>query len=155
MNQSDRMREAVAWHAVLSRDDADWDAFTAWREADPANQQAYDTGALGDARGDDHRETLIDLLTAPAPAPWWRRRVALSGVLGGAVAASLTALLVVPAMRGPETQQWQTKAGESRTIAFADGARATLAPDTKLAATGANLKLDGTAFFDIRHDPAR
>src|SRR3569832_1930383 len=106
MNQSDRMREAVAWHAVLSRDDADWDAFTAWLEADPANQQAYDTVALGDALVDDHRETLIDLLTAPAPAPWWRRRVALSGVQGGADADTLTALLDEQDMRETEAQLW-------------------------------------------------
>lgn len=156
MNQGDQMREAVAWHAMLARDDVDWDGFTAWLEADPAHQAAYDTVALGDALFEEHRETLAGLLTAPAPTPWWRRRAALSGVFGGAVAASLTALFViVPLTRGPETQRWQTKAGESRTIAFADGARATLAPDTKLAATGGRLKLDGTAFFDIRHDPAR
>ena len=154
------MREAVAWHALLSRDDdrdgaVDWDGFTAWLEADPANSHAYDTVALGDALVDEHRDTLIGLLAAPAPAPWWRRRGVLSGALGGAIAASLTALLVVPAVRGPETQTWQTKAGESRTIAFADGAEATLAPGTKLAATGGRLTLDGTAFFAIRHDPAR
>jgi transmembrane sensor len=163
MNQGDQMREAVAWHALLSRDadddgaaeGADWDGFTAWLEADPANQQAYDMVALGDALVDEHRDTLIGLLAAPAPAPWWRRRGIVSGALGGAIAASLTALLVVPALRGPETRTWQTKAGESRTIAFADGAEATLAPGTKLAATGGTLTLDGTAFFAIRHDPSR
>ena len=155
MNQGDQMREAVAWHALLSRADADWDGFTAWLEADPANSRAYDTVALGDALVDEHRDTLSGLLAAPALAPWWRRRGVLSGALGGAIAASLTALLVVPAVRGPATQSWQTKAGESRTIAFADGAEATLAPGTKLAATGGMLTLDGTAFFAIRHDPSR
>ncbi len=155
MNQDDQMREAVAWHAALAHDDADWDGFTAWLEADPANHAAYDAVALGDALVDEHRDTLIDLLAAPAPAPWWRRRTMLSGALGGAIAASLTALLVVPAVRGPETRHWQTGAGESRTIAFADGAEATLAPGTKLAATGGRLTLEGTAFFAIRHDPSR
>lgn len=157
MNQDDQMREAVAWHALLSRVDVDWDGFTAWLEADPANQAAYDSVALGDALVDEHRNTLIDLLAAPAaaPAPWWRRRGLLSGALGGAIAASLTALLVVPALHGPETRHWTTGAGESRTIAFADGAEATLAPGTQLAATGGRLTLDGTAFFAIRHDPSR
>jgi len=163
MNQGDQMREAVAWHALLCRDadvdgsadGADWDGFTAWLEADPANQSAYDTVALADALVDEHRDTLIGLLAAPAPAPWWRRRAMLSGALGGAIAASLTALLVVPSLRGPETQVWQTRAGESRTVAFADGAEATLAPGTRLAATGGKLTLDGTAFFAIRHDPSR
>jgi len=155
MNQSDQMQEAVAWHAALAHDDADWDGFTAWLEADPANQAAYDIVALSDALADEHRETLVGLLAAPAPKPWWRRRGLVSGALGGAIAASLTALLVVPAVRGPETQRWQTKVGESRTIAFADGAQATLAPGTKLAATGGQLTLEGTAFFAIRHDPSR
>lgn len=150
------MREAVAWHAALAHDDADWDAFTVWLEADPANRQAYDSVALGDALVDEHHDLLSGLIAAPASAPWWRRRGAVSGVLGGAVAASLTALFViVPLTRGPETQHWQTSAGERRTIAFADGARATLAPDTRLAATGGRLTLDGAAYFDIRHDPAR
>jgi transmembrane sensor len=163
MNQGDQMREAVAWHASLSRDanedgsadGADWDGFTAWLEADPGHRQAYDAVALGDALVDEHRDAVNRLLAAPATAPWWRKRGIVSGALGGAIAASLTALLVVPAWRGPETQRWQTRAGESRTIAFADGAQATLAPGTKLAATGGKLTLDGTAFFAIRHDPSR
>ena len=33
------MREAVAWHAALSHDGADWDGFTARLEADPENQR--------------------------------------------------------------------------------------------------------------------
>ena len=164
MNQGDQMREAVAWHAALahdadlggSADAADWDGFTAWLEADPAHRQAYDTVALGDALVDEHHDVLAGLLAAPTPAPWWRRRGAVSGMLGGAVAASLTALfVVVPLTRGPETQHWQTGPTERRTIAFADGAQATLAPNSKLAATGDRLSLDGTAYFAIRHDPSR
>jgi transmembrane sensor len=161
MNQDDQMREAVAWHAALAHgadlDDsaggADWDGFTAWLEADPANQRAYDAVALADALVDEHHDVLVGLLTAPAPA-WWRRRGFATGAAGGAIAASLLALFV--AMPGaPTAHRWQTGPGERRTIAFADGAQATLAPDTELAATGGRLTLDGTAFFAIRHDPSR
>ncbi len=151
------MREAVAWHAMLSRDDADWDGFTAWLEADPANARAYDSIALADALVDEHRDTLTDVLDAPAPTPWWRRRGIAAGALGGAIAATLAAVMVaVPATQSPvAAKTWQTGAGERRTIAFADGAEATLAPATRLAAQGGHLTLDGTAFFSIRHDPSR
>ncbi|WP_332801881.1 FecR family protein [Sphingomonas sp. RT2P30] len=157
MNEGDQMREAVAWHAMLSRDDADWDRFTAWLEADPANARAYDTVALADALVDEHRDTLTGLLEAPAPTPWWRRRGIAAGALGGAIAATLAAVMVaVPATQSPvAASTWQTGAGERRTIAFADGAEATLAPATRLAAQGGQLTLDGTAFFSIRHDPSR
>ncbi|CAN5532102.1 hypothetical protein BH10PSE14_BH10PSE14_19860 [soil metagenome] len=151
------MREAVAWHAMLSRDDADWDGFTAWLEADAANRDAYDTVALGDALVDQHRDTLIGLLDTPAPTPWWRRPRFAAGALGGAIAATLAAVMVViPATQAPvAATTWQTGAGERRTIAFADGAEATLAPATRLSSQGGRLTLDGTAFFSIRHDPSR
>ncbi|MFA5965965.1 MAG: FecR domain-containing protein [Sphingomonas sp.] len=156
MNEGDQMREAVAWHALLSRDDADWDGFTAWLEADAANRAAYDAVALGDALVDEHRDTLIGLLDPPAPAPWWRRPRIAAGALGGAIAATLAAVMVIPAMQAPvAATSWQTGAGERRTVAFADGAEATLAPATRLASQGGKLTLDGTAYFSIRHDPAR
>lgn len=157
MNEGDQMREAVAWHVLLSRDDADWDGFTAWLEADAANRDAYDMVALGDAMVDAHRDVLIGLLDAPAPAPWWRRPRFAAGALGGAIAATLAAVMVVvPAIQAPvAATSWQTGAGERRTVAFADGAEATLAPSTRLSSQGGRLTLDGTAFFTIRHDPAR
>ncbi len=158
------MREAVAWHAALTHDadqngaadGADWDGFTAWLEAHPAHQTAYDTVALVDALVDEHHDTLSGLLAAPpAPQPWWRKRGVVGSALGGAIAASLTALLVVPALHGPAATTWQTGAGERRTVAFADGGQAALAPATRLVAQGGRLTLDGTAFFTIRHDPSR
>lgn len=155
MNQDDQMREAVAWHAALAHDDADWDGFTAWLEAHPAHQTAYDTVALGDALVDEHHDALSGLLDTPAPQPWWRKRGVIGGALGGAIAASLTALLVVPALQGPAATTWQTGAGERRTIIFADGGQAALAPATRLVAQGGKVTLDGTAFFTLRHDPSR
>jgi transmembrane sensor len=145
MNEGDQMREAVAWHAMLSRDDADWDGFTTWLEGDAANRNAYDTVAL------------IGLLDTPAPTQWWRRPRFAAGALGGAIAATLAAVMVaIPATQAPVgATTWQTGAGERRTIAFADGAEATLAPATRLSAQGGTLTLDGTAFFTIRHDPSR
>src|SRR3569623_224083 len=110
MNQDDQMREAVAWHAALAHgadlaDGADWDGFTAWLEADPANREAYDSVALADALVDERHDTLAGLLAAPAPAQWWRRRGFAAGAVGGAVAASLLAFLVaVPG--APTTQRW-------------------------------------------------
>src|SRR3569623_3444539 len=115
MNQDDQMREAGAGHAALAQgadlaDGADWDGFTAWLEADPANREAYDSVALADALVDEHHDTLAGLLAAPAPAQWWRRRGIAAGAVGGAVAASQQAILVaVPG--APATQRCQTGPG--------------------------------------------
>ncbi len=157
MSRGDQMQEAVAWHAALAHDDADWDGFTAWLEADAGHQRAYDSVALGHALIDEHHEILTGLLAAPAPAPWWRRLVIATGALGGALAASLAALFViVPAVQAPvATAAWQTGAGERRTIAFADGAEAALAPASRLAAQDGKLTLSGTAYFTVKHDPSR
>ena len=40
--------QAWHWHIALSGEDADWDGFTAWLEANPAHRSAYNEVALLD-----------------------------------------------------------------------------------------------------------
>lgn len=157
MNDTQKIIEqAAAWHIASAHDDMDWDGFTAWLEADARHRLHYDELALGDAVLEEHLpalraaqdETVSD--TAPAPQRHWRVWA------GGALAASLAAMIAVPALlRDPVTVY--TTAAASRTIALADGSRIDLAPRSSLSIdrNGTQIKLDGGAWFAIRHDPAR
>lgn len=152
--QSDIVEEAVAWHLASQHDDMDWDAFTSWLEADPAHMQAYDQIGLTHA-------ALGDM---PAPIPFqaandeparaysgWRKWA------GTAVAASLLVLVGVPLMRGDPATVYRSQA-ESMTITLDDGSSIVLAPASQLTIDGENqeqIALNGGAYFDIRHDPAR
>jgi transmembrane sensor len=152
--------EAIRWHDALGRDDADWDGFTAWLEADPRHRTAFDAVALVDARLTAHHDTLAAILPAEMPAEaapvpssrrwWW------GGGAGAALAAvAAAALLLVPGAP-PPVQTYATGPGQTRAIALADGSRITLAAASRLTvASGDHMRLDGAALFDIPHRPAR
>ena len=145
--------QAVAWHLASGQDAMDWAGFTAWLEADPRHRTAYDDIALTDAALDDHRATLA-VLRKDSGQPG-RRRWALW--LGGALAASLAALLIIPKMASPEARTF-TSAGTARTVALLDGSAVILGPLSQLSVSGRDRKqlaLRGGAYFAIRHDPAR
>ncbi|MXO58392.1 hypothetical protein GRI89_02375 [Altererythrobacter salegens] len=77
--------------------------------------------------------------------------------MGGAVAASLIALLVVPQITQSDPVTY-TANETSRTVALADGSSIVVAPGSTLTVAGRKqdqLALEGGAFFEIRHDPAR
>ncbi len=161
---SDDIYEAAAlWHQAQGRDDMDWEAFAAWLDADPCHRDAYDDIALLDSEIDRSRDAVIALLpandTGPA-TPMERNGRPFYLVIGG-IAAVLLAVLMVGLWRdrapsGPATTSYVADAGQSRTIAAAKGAVAVLAAGSRLDVTpGKPLKLDGTAWFDVRHDPAR
>ena len=156
MQPDDRLaEEAVAW-AVRTGDPgfADWDAFTAWLEQSPDHAAAYDrvTAAVSDAA-----EGLATLPAAgnddPAPHARISRRW-----FGGAIAASLAALLVFGVWRGEGTYVEQTAPGETRMIALEDGSRIDLAGGSKIELDRDDprfARLDhGRALFTIRHDEA-
>lgn len=165
--------EAWRWHQALERDDADWDGFTLWLEADPQHRAAYDAVATIDdalTRQKDRLDLILppDPASAPvasglpaavaeAAAPRPRRR----GLwLGGAVAAVLALVVAVPVLRpgaAPESD-YRTGSGETRAVDLADGSRITLGPSSRLTLSGSGpltVRLEGGAWFDIRHDPAR
>lgn len=155
--------EAWQWHSALQRDDADWDGFTQWLEADPAHRAAYDAVALLDdalTRGSAQLAAVLpaDRAEARAAPPHPLRR--WGGWFGGAVAAALALVVAVPQLMpgAPATEEFATGAGETRPIRLADGSRITLGPSSRLSLTrGATtaIRLTGGAWFDIRHDPAR
>lgn len=146
--------QAARWHLASAADGMDWDGFTRWLEADPRNREAYDLIALTDAALDDHRSAFT-VLADDAPAqrnsakwPLWS---------GGALAASLALLLLVPQFTGPEPQSFASGAAPLQ-IVLQDGSKVLLGPQSRLTVAGRHgeqLALQGGAFFAIRHNPAR
>ena len=101
MNGADEtiFEQAAHWHLAIADDRMDWDSFTRWLEADPRNREAYDRIAFTDAALDEHRSALSALcdetpLRRNSPKwPLW---------FGGALAASLAILLIVPQFIAPQ-----------------------------------------------------
>lgn len=151
--------QAVGWLDALKRDDADWDGFTLWLEADPAHRDAYDSAALIDARIGAHRDTLAAVLPAEEEVRTRssRKWLAWGGGLGTAAAAAVAGLMLLPVTPAVADQVYRTKAGESRLVALADGSRIDLASASTLTvkAGGARLALAGTASFAVPHRPDR
>lgn len=165
------MREAIAWHIRLRDMAADeWDAFAAWLEADPAHGEAYDAVSMADAAAaaelmPDAQAARAanddDAMAVPArgPGAGWRRRMAISGGVGTAVAAALTLALLLPGKQ-PAGAPFDIVAGTAprRDVALEPGTRVDLTPATRLVIDRADprhARLDhGTAVFTVRHDPA-
>jgi transmembrane sensor len=138
---------------------ADWDGFSAWLEADPAHNIAYEA-ALDALEGAD---ALFDVPPAPAWQPAatpahreprrWRAPALAAGVAILAVGGGWLAL-----DRG-SMQEYATGPGQRRAIELADGSRIVLNGDTRLAMDSANPRAvtmaDGEALFQIRHDAQR
>ncbi len=156
MNGADEtiIEQAARWHLASAGDDMDWDAFTHWLGADPLHRAAYGRIAMADAALDDHRSALAPLAEAPLAArhsPKWLRWA------GGALAASLAVLLVVPLLSMPRLQTFASGVAPLQ-VALQDGSRVVLAPQSRLTVAGRHgekLALQGGAFFAIRHDPTR
>jgi transmembrane sensor len=153
--------EAIAWHHALEGDDADWDGYARWLDADPRHREAYDEIALLDRQVDDHAGELRRLIQPPpalieGPRTHWTRRPWFYG----SVAAALAVAVGLPVLRpAPGDTVYMTGAGQTRHIAFANGASVQLAPSTRLIAMGGDpgrLELSkGEAYFDVTHDPSR
>lgn len=171
------LQTAADWFARL-RDDADLDAWTdfqTWLEADPSHRLAYEeVEALWLDLEDPAAEAL--LASAPAtpsspadtealeprstvtafrprsrrPAPWL--------IAGGAIAASIAALLLAPRWLPSAPTDYVTTKGEIRAVTLADGSRLTLGADTRVSVTmraGRRdvILADGQAAFDVVHKP--
>lgn len=152
---------AIAWRlrlAAPAASDADWAAFTDWLEADPAHGDAYDAVALADQ---DYTHALETKPVNQAPpgndnevTPWFRRR--------GVIFASATAMLALVATPflagGRDLETFQTRPGETRTVALSDGSRIELNGGTRIVLDRKHDRYavleEGEAAFTIRHDPA-
>ncbi len=152
---------ALAWHAALERDDADWDGYMAWLEADPRHRAAFNSVALTDRAVQDHRADIAMLTAArEVPAPPRRRFGTMAAFGGVGIAAAIALMLALPMPWTQQMdQQFGTGLGESRTIALANGTSVTLSPSSAIVVHGkdaGSIALTrGEAYFDVRHDPSR
>ena len=156
--KADIIDQAIGWHVRLAdASDADWPAFVAWLEADPAHATAYDNIAVQDRLiGDAH---FPEIVSHPIGAnddarprwPW---------LAGGTAAAAVIAAVLAPSILVPRSSPYQvaTRAGERRTVALADGTSIEMSGGTALTLDRADARvasLDrGEAMFHVRHDGA-
>ena len=149
--------EAAAWLVSQFDDAMDWDGFTLWLEANPDHRLAFDELASVDAELSQYSQLLLALepaLSPPQhsnPARWrW-----LGGFGGVAIAVSLALVLwLQPARHALPIQVYRSQPGKSVVVALETG-KILLAPASQLSVQGANLALQGTAYFDIAHRPGR
>lgn len=150
--------EAIAWQLALEQDDADWDGYTRWLEADPRHRLAFDEIALTERIVAERADELAHLhsIASPPAIPSPTRR----GWLYGAVAAAVALAVGIPTFWPlPGDVIYATARGETRQIALGKGMSVALAPSSRLLAKGGevtNLELvSGDAYFAVQHDPAR
>ena len=158
-DEGKRRTEAIDW-VIRQRDaeTADWTGFTEWLEADPTNNAAYEAVALA---GEDAAEAFADAprgavpsndnMDAPRRGRFWSWGAAAAAVMAAAVSYPLLA-------PGTATYAVETKAGEHRNIALADGTRIDLNGDSRIVLRKGDDRLAtldrGEAAFTVVHDPA-
>ncbi|AUW57715.1 iron dicitrate transport regulator FecR [Sphingobium sp. SCG-1] len=161
----DALGEAAAWQVALEREDADWDGYTAWLEADPRHRTAFNALELTAAAVQDHREALDNLVT-PVPSASWPEHVTrhfskrIAYGVGISIAAALALIVAIPALWPTEpSRSYQSASGERRVIELAGGVQVILSPSTRILVHGSKderIELtNGEAYFDVKHDPAR
>jgi transmembrane sensor len=153
--------QALAWQAALEQDDADWDGYMTWLEADPRHRDAFDSVALVTAAVDDHRADIGHLLAAqvPAQAPLKRFSRGIAYASGG-LAAAIALMVAVPMLWTQQAARtYSAEAGASRTVALANGVTVTLSPASSIVVHDKDARqidlASGEAYFDVRHDPSR
>jgi transmembrane sensor len=157
--------EAIGW-VIRLRDagEQDWEAFTAWLEADPAHAVAYDEAALTDVEA----EHLPPSPEAKPLRPTSRnefeaqpsRRGLRRGFVGWAAAASIVLSAGYLALgTGDSAYLIETAAGERRIVALEDGSRIELNGNSRVELDSERpryAKLEqGEALFEVVHDAAR
>lgn len=155
-----RLDEALAWHAALESDDADWDGYLAWLELDARNRAAFDSIALVSAMVDTHGSEVAQLIAPQSPPSAHRRFMRPLLYAGGGIAASVALMLAIPLVRTDETvATYAADVGKSETVKLANGISVTLSPSSRIVVRGKDASrielARGEAYFDVRHDPAR
>ncbi|WP_162875404.1 FecR family protein [Sphingomonas crusticola] len=154
-----RIRDEAALWMARARDPRfdDWDSLTDWLETDPAHNLAYEAAF---AAHDLTAEADLPVAAAVGQPPvrahhiaWWA-----GGGVGIAAAAAAVFALVMP-RTGPALMVAETRAGEQRMIALADGTRIALNGGSRLVLDGRDsrtAKLErGEAMFSVVHDENR
>lgn len=165
------MDEAIAWHLRLAQGkDEDWLAFVQWLEADPAHNDAYEAVADQDDalpallqaaefhvptedRAPDPQDTAAELHPpARRSASVWRW-----GALAASVALATFAGVQLLSDRA-SPYAIETAAGESRTIALADGSEIMLNGGSRITLDRGDPRIArlerGEALFAVAHDPS-
>ena len=156
---------AADWFVRLQETSSaeDWQAFTAWLEADPSHRAAYD--AIETAWIDV--EDAPDSLTVPAsplPAPVRKapvRRTFWAGGAAAAAAAIVAAVMLIPQHAGEQVAgSFKTDASSTRVVKLDDGSQLSLNRSTELSFSLQPERRDvqlaaGEVSFDVAHDRAR
>lgn len=152
--------EALAWQGALEHDDADWDGYILWLEADPSHRRAFDEISLTERIVDERLGDIKHLRSIEPPAAVPAAARSRRGWLAGAVATAVTLAVGVPLyLSQPSDITYATARGETRQIALGQGMTVALAPSSRLIAKGGkptSLELaQGDAYFTVAHDPGR
>ncbi len=151
--------EALGW-VIRTRDPefADWEAFTAWLEADPAHAPAYDALMAADAglaKIVPAEPVTIAMPANDAGPRGWRP---VRWLAGGAVAAALVGVVSVGMLNRSDIYTVATRPGETRSIALDDGTRVELNGGTTMRFDRHDARFaaldSGEAAFTVRHDAA-
>lgn len=142
-------------------------AFEQWEDGNPARGRAYDDLVRLQSMQSLRKATLVDrdrlkssVLPSGRPALSKRRQWKIGGAAIAAIVLVCVAWLLVPAL----TLQWRadyiTAAGERETVLLPDGSTAFLNTSSAIGIDFADGQrrvtlLNGEAFFDVKHDPAR
>ncbi|QJU60338.1 DUF4880 domain-containing protein [Sphingomonas sp. AP4-R1] len=153
--------QAIAWHLRLTAaSEDDWMRFTSWLEADSQHAAAYDRIVTDDALvahtldvGHEGRASVTRV--AERSARWQKR----SGWLlagGGALAASVAAVVMMPSTQDETGRRViVTAPGEHRSLTLADGSHVELNGGTELAVADSGRSatlVRGQATFNIKHN---
>lgn len=155
MNEGGR-NDALDWALrVADPDFADWEAYTAWLEADPANAAAYDAAvqALADAEQRVAAVPPTPVVAQPAPRRHWHGArwagAAMAAAVVGAVGLNLWSDRAQPYVV-------ETVAGQQRTVPLADGSQIVLAGGSRVELDRAQPRFAsvtrGEILFRVRHD---
>jgi transmembrane sensor len=152
--------EAAHLWVIRLQDSAfdDWDGLTDWLEQDTGHLAAYEAALEDDAWGAE----LFRYQQPPEPAgqpmpflrpePQRRRWYAV----GGAIAATVAAVVTFSMLNGAAPSEIVTAPGEHRTIPLADGSRIIMNGGTRITIDpDAPREVElaaGEALFDVRHD---
>lgn len=162
--------QAVAWLVRVQSDTAtaeDWSALADWLEGSEARLAAFEEAELIVADLDLRKAEIAEGLAPLAPNVVSFPKRALAPArrawIGGAIAASLAVLVGGPALWTAAQGQsitYQTRPGETRRIALADGTRITLDGGSKLSVRLGWSKRQvemglAQASFDVAKDPSR
>jgi len=145
--------EALDWAIRMVEPDADWEAFTTWLEGDATRSERYDRAVMAI----DDAAAALPVAGPRAPMPDVMARLRSRRWVGAALAASLAGAIGFGAWRQlPQPYTVETRAGEQRAVALADGSSILLAGASKVTLDANDARTatvdSGEMLFRVRHD---